>query len=306
MTESPMKDRDATILIVDDDPLIVVTATKALDSLGKVVFALNGTNALKLANEQLPDVILLDEGLPDMTGFEVCSALKANPTTASIPIIFVTSRSEDGFEEKVFDQGAADYISKPINPRVMVARASLQLNYVKALRSLEYLTLTDALTGLHNRRSFDAKFNMEFKRAKRSKLPISVLMIDIDQFKKYNDHFGHIVGDLCIQKVAQILLDAIGRPTDFIARYGGEEFVVVLPDTGIKGAQHFADRLLQDVVDSHIPHAPDSLREMVTVSIGYHSVLPNHDDKAVDLLDIADNALFEAKNNGRACAYTIK
>lgn len=301
---SSSKVKNSTILIVDDDPLMIVAVSKALCDLGKVIFALNGIDALKVVNEQLPDIILLDVGMPEMDGFEVCAALKANKKTSSIPIIFITSHSENGFEERVFEQGAADYINKPINPRVMVARTTLQLNYANALKELEYLSLTDKLTGLHNRRSFDEKFDLEFKRARRSKLPISVLMIDIDQFKKYNDHFGHIVGDSCIQRVSEILLNAIRRPADFTARYGGEEFVVVLPDTDRKGAEHFAEGLLQDVIKSQIPHAPTANRKMVTVSIGYYSVLPTIGDKAIELLDIADTALFQAKNKGRACAFS--
>lgn len=296
---------EATILIVDDDPSIIVATSKALGGLGQVLFATNGQNALALAEEKLPDVILLDAEMPGMSGFEVCKLLKSNKETVNIPIVFITSHTEDGFEEKVFDCGASDYISKPLNPRVVVARTGLQLNYVRALRRLEYLSLTDDLSGLHNRRSFDEKFALEFNRAKRAKIPISLLMLDIDQFKKYNDHFGHIVGDLCIQKISNILLESIGRPSDFVARYGGEEFSIVLPDTDLRGAKHFAEKLLQKVNSSKMPHAPSAQRENVTISIGYNSMVPSIDSRPKELLDFADGALFEAKNNGRACICSI-
>ena len=295
---------EATILIVDDDPLIIVAASKALHGLGKIIFAINGKNALQLAAEQKPDVILLDAEMPDMNGFEVCASLKANSVTSSIPIIFVTSRSEEGFEEQVFDQGAADYINKPINPKVMVARTSLQLNYVNALKRLERLSLTDELSGLNNRRSFDETLRMEFSRAKRGERPISLLMIDIDEFKKYNDHFGHIAGDECIQQIAKILFDSAGRPTDFVARYGGEEFAIILPDTDLKGAKHFANVILERIVDNNILHAPKANSSKVTVSIGYFSLIPAIADESLQLLKIADDALFEAKTRGRGCAHS--
>jgi len=302
MSQVTEKKTSPTILIVDDDPAIIVSTSKALKGLGQIIFAVNGKSALSLAQEKLPDVILLDAEMPEMNGFEVCKELKLNKDTADIPVIFITSRTEDGFEEQVFNQGASDYISKPLNPHVVVARTSLQINYRRALKRLEYLSITDGLTGLHNRRSFDEKFALEFKRAKRTHIPIALLMLDIDQFKQYNDQFGHIVGDTCIQKIAELLQDSTQRPSDFVTRYGGEEFTIVLPDTDLKGAAHFAQSLLKRVTDAKIPHAPNAQRELVTVSIGYNAISPPFEVAPEWLLESADAALFKAKQSGRACA----
>ncbi|AZQ85636.1 diguanylate cyclase [Colwellia sp. Arc7-635] len=295
---------DVTILIVDDDPSIIVTTSKALNGLGKIIFATNGSDALMLAETKLPDVILLDAEMPDMDGFEVCMNLKKKERTAHIPIIFITSHSGSDFEMKVFDAGASDYINKPLNPRVVLARASLQLNYKRALESLEHLSLTDSLTGLFNRRAFDKKFSLEFTRAQRSGIPITLLMLDIDEFKKYNDHFGHIMGDTCIQQTAGALLETIQRTTDFVARYGGEEFAIVLPDTNLEGAKYFANSILNTMLSLDISHAPTAKRNNVTLSIGYYSLIPTHKDSYESLLKVTDAALFKAKENGRACIYT--
>jgi len=293
--------KDVKILIVDDDPSIIMATSKALNGLGKIIFAVNGADALVLAEKELPDVILLDAEMPNMNGFEVCAGLKAKKETSSIPIIFITSHSGSDFEIKVFDHGASDYINKPLNPRVVLARTNLQLNYKRALEKLEYLSLTDGLTGLLNRRAFDERFLLEFTRAQRVCRPISLLMIDIDEFKKYNDHFGHVQGDTCIQQTAKVLLDVSQRTTDFVTRYGGEEFTIVLPDTDMKGAKHFATHILNHMLALDIAHAPSAQRKMVTLSIGCSSIIPNHNDNPKELLSTSDAALFDAKNSGRAC-----
>lgn len=295
---------DLTILIIDDDPSIIVTTSKALNGLGKIIFATNGSDALRLAEEKLPDVILLDAEMPDMNGFEVCMNLKKDEKTAHIPIIFITSHTGADFEMKVFDAGASDYINKPLNPRVVLARASLQLNYKRALEKLEVLSLTDSLTGLYNRRAFDKKLASEFTRSQRTRTPLALLMLDIDEFKKYNDHFGHIMGDTCIQQTASVLLESVHRASDFVARYGGEEFAIVLPDTDLEGAKYFAESILNNIVNLNIMHSPTAQRSNVTLSIGYASLVPSHDDSYENLLKVADDALFEAKENGRACIYT--
>ena len=295
---------DVTILIVDDDPSIIVTTSKALNGLGKIIFATNGPDALMLAETKLPDVILLDAEMPDIDGFEVCAHLKQKAETAHIPIIFITSHTGSDFEMKVFDAGASDYINKPLNPRVVLARASLQLNYKRALERLEHLSLTDSLTGLYNRRAFDTKLALEFTRAQRAGTPIALLMLDIDEFKQYNDHFGHVMGDACIQQTASALLETIQRSTDFVARYGGEEFAIVLPDTDLEGAKYFAESTLNHILNLNIKHAPTAQRSNVTLSIGYASLTPSLEDLYKSLLKIADSALYKAKENGRACIYT--
>ena len=129
-------------------------------------------------------------------------------------------------------------------------------------------------------------------------------MLDIDEFKQYNDHFGHVMGDACIQQTASALLETIQRSTDFVARYGGEEFAIVLPDTDLEGAKYFAESTLNHILNLNIKHAPTAQRSNVTLSIGYASLTPSLEDLYKSLLKIADAALYKAKENGRACIYT--
>ena len=216
------------MLIVDDDPSVIVALGKALQGLAHTVFAPNGEEALQQVREVLPDLILLDMELPGVSGLLVCKMLKSDPDTADIPVIFITSHVESGFEETVFDAGAADYIAKPLNPRVVFARVKTQLGYQQALMQLRDLATHDGLTGLFNRRAFDERLTEEWMRAWRHGHPMALLIIDIDEFKKYNDHYGHQQGDICLRTVACILYEGSKRASDFVARYGGEEFVILL------------------------------------------------------------------------------
>jgi diguanylate cyclase (GGDEF)-like protein len=293
----------ATILIVDDDPSIIMATSKALIGLGRVVFATDGASALELAESESPDIILLDVEMPGMDGFEVCYALKSKEATANIPIIFITSHNEQGFEEKVFDHGATDFINKPLNQRVVAARTKAHLAHKQAIDSLQVLSLTDGLTGLNNRRSLDEKLDMEWQRSKRNGQALSLLMLDIDEFKKYNDHFGHLQGDTCIKSFASVLLHSIRRPADFLARYGGEEFVIILPDTEITGAHFLGESIINNIIHQAIPHAPEAAREMVTLSIGCCSFSPSSKSSPELLLERADKALYRAKQKGRSCIY---
>jgi diguanylate cyclase (GGDEF)-like protein len=296
----------ATILIVDDDPSIIMATSKALDGLGRIVFATDGVSALKLAESEAPDIILLDVEMPGMSGFEVCNVLQAEEKTASIPIIFITSHNESGFEEKVFDHGATDFIQKPLNQRVVAARTKAHLAHKQALDRLQSLSLTDSLSGLNNRRAFDEKLAMEWQRAKRTGQSLSLLMLDIDEFKKYNDHFGHLQGDICLKDFADVLFNSIRRPTDFVARYGGEEFVIILPDTELIGANHLGETILRNITKQAMPHAPDAVREIVTLSIGCCTFSSSTNSSPESLLETADKALYLAKQNGRCCIYTAK
>jgi diguanylate cyclase (GGDEF)-like protein len=296
----------ATILIVDDDPSIIMATSKALDGLGRIVFATDGVSALKLAESEAPDIILLDVEMPGMNGFDVCKTLQTNDKTANIPIIFITSHNSSGFEEKVFDHGATDFIQKPLNQRVVAARTKAHIAHKQAIDRLQLLSLTDSLSGLHNRRAFDEKLAMEWQRAKRSGQPLSLLMLDIDEFKKYNDHFGHVQGDTCIRDFADILFSSIRRPADFIARFGGEEFVIILPETDINGASHLGESIINNIMKQAIPHAPEAKREIVTLSIGCCDISTSTYDSSESLLETADKALYQAKQNGRCCIHKAK
>lgn len=294
----------ATIMIVDDDPSIIMATSKALDGLGRIIFATDGVSALQLAENEIPDIILLDVEMPGMSGFEVCDALKAEEHTANIPIIFITSHNDSGFEEKVFEHGATDFISKPLNHRVVAARIKAHVAHKQAIDRLQSLSLTDGLTGLNNRRALDEKLAIEWQRAKRSGQSLSLLMLDIDEFKKYNDHFGHLQGDDCIRSFVNVLSKSVRRPADFTARYGGEEFVIILPDTEITGAQLIGESIINSVVEQAMPHAPTAERKIVTLSIGCCAFSSATSTGPESLLETADKALYLAKQQGRCCIQT--
>lgn len=194
----------ADILIIDDDPSIVVALNKTLNKLGRIRFAGEAKKGFAMIEQCCPDLILLDMELPGINGLELCSILKNDNRFKHIPVLFITSHIELFLEEAVFDTGAADYIVKPLRPRVVAARVQTHLNYQKALRSLENLVRTDSMTGLSNRRSFDEQIIKELRRARREQNSLTIALIDIDEFKKYNDYFGHLEGDTCIKQIAEV------------------------------------------------------------------------------------------------------
>ncbi|PKF63376.1 diguanylate cyclase response regulator [Psychromonas sp. psych-6C06] len=296
-------DELADILIIDDDPSVIITLNKVLNKIGRIRFAADAKQAFAMISGRHPDLILLDVELPDMRGLEVCTLLKSNAEMQNIPVLFITSNIEVGFEEKVFDVGGADYITKPLNPRVVAARVNTHLNYQRAIGLLENLAHKDSLTGLDNRRSFDEQLAIEFKRSRRENTPLTIVMIDIDQFKKYNDHFGHVEGDMCLKNIASILMQTARRPTDFVARYGGEEFAFIFPDTDQQGAQVLLSQLLKNIENVGIVHSPEAQYGHVTISIGYSTYLPDQAKKknSVDwkVVNVADQALYQSKQNGR-------
>ncbi|MGL1447309.1 GGDEF domain-containing response regulator [Vibrio parahaemolyticus] len=301
-----MGDNPPEILIIDDDNSVVIVLHKVLQDFGRVRFAATGSQALDMIKEIRPDLILLDVELPDINGLELCLMLKENMLTSSIPVLFITSKIDTGFEEKVFDAGAADYIVKPLKPRVVAARVQTHLAYHQALVQLNKLAHTDSLSGLPNRLAFDEQLDIEFRRARRQHEPLAVVMIDIDEFKKYNDYFGHVEGDDCIRLIGRGLRKATKRPADFVARYGGEEFALLLPHTDSKGAQALITHLMENIASLCIKHAPEAIYPFVTVSIGFTAIEPLCCDfdsvSPLDIVERADKALYQSKHDGRNCA----
>ena len=257
-----------SILLVDDDPATIQWLGRMLADVGTVRFASNGEDALRLARESAPDLILLDAEMPGMSGFQVCEALKADPALANVPVIFVTSHSDPAFEVSGFDAGAADFIAKPVSAPLVLARVKTQLRVKHMADELRRIATIDALTGVANRRRFDESLEREWHRARRSGAPLALLMIDVDHFKLFNDRYGHPAGDICLSAVAQALTGASLRPADLVARYGGEEFVVLLPQTPRCGAEHVARAALDAVEALVIAHDASLTAPHITVSVG--------------------------------------
>ena len=259
------------------------------------------------------DLILMDLMMPEMDGIQACHEIKSNPRFLDVPIIMVTAEESAESLKDAFDAGAIDYVNKPVNRVELAARvkSALRLKYEtdrRKARELELLELTeqlrklsvvDGLTGIANRRNFDEELTRIWRRAQREAAPVSLVLIDIDHFKKYNDHYGHLAGDDCLRRVAQALQHAVKRPFDLVARYGGEEFAVVLPDTGIPGAKRLAEEMRKAVELLEIAHAASAVSGRVTISSGVAAIAPEAGAQPDMLIAAADACLYEAKLAGR-------
>lgn len=288
-----------TILIIDDMPVNIRILSDLLMDEHEVLFATNGADGLQRAQSDLPDLILLDIMMPDIDGYEVCRRLKATPETAAIPIIFVTALGQEADEAKGLQAGAIDYITKPISPPIVKARVRNHLKLKRYQDMLAGLALLDGLTGIPNRRRFDDALQLEWHRAKRTGSPVSLLMIDIDFFKLYNDTYGHLAGDDCLRLIAQAMHEVVHRGGDLVARYGGEEFACILAETDAAGARPVADRIIDVIHSLAIPHSASTVAPHVTVSIGCCTIKPTNDHSAEHLVACADQNLYQAKQTGR-------
>ncbi|MBE1301295.1 MAG: diguanylate cyclase [Alteromonadaceae bacterium] len=297
--ESQQENEKQTVLVVDDAISNIKMLGEILRDECNVIFATNGKTALAQAQKMRPDLILLDVIMPEMDGYEVCRLLKENNYTSHIPIIFVTALDNIQDEEKGLELGAIDYITKPFHPPIIKMRIRNHLELVQHRERLKMLSTTDGLTGIANRRRFDDLLNKEWRRAFREREFISILLIDIDNFKKYNDFYGHLQGDECLRHVAQALSQSQKRDTDVIARYGGEEFASILPNTDLIGAESFAQKLMEKIEELNIPHQNNADFGRITLSIGIASVKPQDNVQIEDIISFADGCLYEAKENGR-------
>ena len=289
-----------TVLVVDDSPDELLLVSGLLHDYYDVKIANNGEKALKIAADHPPDLILLDVMMPGMDGLEVCKRLKRNPLTEKIPVIFVTAKNEECDEELGLNLGAVDYIAKPFSIPIALARIRNHIRLKQQTDMLESMSLADALTKMPNRHRLDATINAEWKRATREQTQLSMLMIDIDYFKQYNDEYGHSAGDACLQTVAAVLMAGVSRPGDLVARYGGEEFVVILSETDLEAAAHIAKRLCKCIRDLKLPHSHSGVEPYVTVSIGCATIIPSREASSPKaLFDEADKMLYKAKNSGR-------
>jgi len=293
-----------SILIVDDEKLNIIALTHILTEDYTVYAAKNGSDALEIAAEYLPDVILLDVLMPEMDGFEVLSRLKSNEQTKEIPVIFVTGLNTPEGEAEGLALGAADYISKPYSSAIVKLRIRNQIQMLNLLNMTRHLSVTDQLTGISNRRDFDYRMRLEWERASRDRSFISLLLIDIDKFKAYNDSYGHLQGDSALQIIAEVIACSLKRSVDFVARWGGEEFAVLLPATALSGALSVAEHIRKNVEHAPIPRAGGPPTR-VTVSIGVNSCIPEPETLGHEFVIGADQALYDAKAQGRnkASAY---
>ena len=295
--------RPPRLLVVDDQPVNVQALYQAFSADHQVLMATSGAQALKVAQSRQPDLILLDVVMPGIDGYEVCRRLKVDERTRDIPVIFVTGHDDAEAEVRGLEAGAVDFISKPIHPTVVRARVRNHLTLKAQSDLLRQWVYIDGLTGLRNRRYWDEQLAAEWSRALRNGTELSVVLIDVDFFKRYNDHYGHQAGDECLRRVAQALRGALKRPGDMLARYGGEEFAGLLPETSLDGALEVARQLGAAVDALDWPHADSQAAAHVTVSLGVCSKLAGTSaGDAARLVAGADVQLYQAKQQGRARA----
>ncbi len=308
MTQTLMAIAPQRILLVDDVPANLDVLLEHLKDLSCILrVATSGEDALRLAEKEPPDLILLDIMMPGMDGYEVLRRLKANRATRNVAVIFVTAMSDSLDEARGLDMGAVDYIAKPFVVPVLKARVKNHLELKRKSDLLEELALADGLTGIGNRRQFEQVLKQEWARCARGGHALSLLMIDVDHFKQFNDHYGHGSGDDCLRRVAKALAKAVQRPGDLVARYGGEEFAVLLPETSSEHALKIADSLCTAVRALDIEHQASSCLDKVSVSIGCWTQVPSVQDDMSALVCAADKALYQAKQKGRnqACMHAV-
>jgi diguanylate cyclase (GGDEF)-like protein len=294
------------LLVVDDQPVNIQTLYQIFADDHEVFMATSGEQALALCRDKQPDLVLLDVIMPGMDGLETCQRLKEDDDTADIPVIFVTSQNSPEEETHGLEVGAVDFISKPVNPAVVRARVKTQLTLKAQTDALRMLASLDGLTGVPNRRIFDERLDAEWRACRRSGSPLSLLMVDVDHFKLYNDHYGHLDGDQCLKAVASALASSVERGRDMLARFGGEEFVCLLPDTDLEGAKHIAEKLRQAVEGLAIPHVESKTAATVTVSLGVATTAQCDALEPPDLLKVADEQLYLAKQSGRNRVFGVQ
>ena len=289
------------LLLVDDQPINIQMLYQIFHDDYDVFMATDGKDALAFCQRNPPDLILLDIVMPNMDGLEVCRRLKADETTADIPVLFITAQTALEDETRAFEAGGVDFITKPVVPATVRARVRTHLLLKAQGDLLRAFVFVDGLTGVANRRRFDENLQAEWRRCRRSNVPLTLLMIDIDHFKRYNDHYGHQAGDACLQNVAATLKRGFGRSHDLVARYGGEEFVCLMPECDVAAGQSKAEELRQSVQDLDIHHEASPTKEVVTISTGIATIVPTDGQTPEAFLQIADKALYVAKSTGRNC-----
>ncbi|NLW79722.1 MAG: diguanylate cyclase [Ruminococcaceae bacterium] len=285
------------ILVVDDSLLNQQMLQHILQDDYAVKTAGTAMEAVACIQDFRPHLILLDIILPDANGLDILVALKEGAATRNIPVIIISGLDSDKDEEQGFLLGAVDYIRKPFKDAIVKARVNTQIRILKQIETIEQMGLMDALTGIQNRRAFDSQFQYEWGRAVREHGTLSLLMLDVDRFKAYNDTYGHPQGDKLLHGVAQTMRGTLSRSVDLVYRYGGEEFVVLLPGTGLEGAVAVAEKLRVAIKALRVPcgDTPTS----VTASIGVASAQPQVGGTPQPLMEAADQMLYRAKENGR-------
>lgn len=310
------------VLLVDDQPIVAENIRNMLTEETDIEFhyCQEPSNAINIAAELQPTLILQDLVMPDIDGMTLVRFYRGNDTTKDVPIIVLSSKEDPVIKKEAFQYGANDYLVKLPDKIELIARIrsharhymlqlernaaffalrEMQKQLQKSNAELERLSSLDGLTGIANRRAFDHALEKEWKNALRNQTVLSLILIDIDYFKPYNDTYGHLEGDECLLTVARTLNKLATRPTDLLARYGGEEFVLIAPMTNTEGARQLAENMQKGIEDLAIEHSSSEANDRVTISQGIATLTPTNDLDSSDIIHFADQALYQAKESGR-------
>jgi len=296
------------ILTVDDD-----TATRKMISRNlrfegyKIVEATNGKECLEMYPHLQPDIILLDAIMPGMDGFECCHKLQELITSPFVsPILMITGLDDETSVDRAFEAGAADFVTKPIHWPVLLQRVKRLIYQSHLYQELEIanqelarLAMEDSLTGLANRRRMDEYLEQEWEKSTQTRSLLGAILCDIDFFKSYNDTYGHLAGDFCLQQVTEAIKDSLGQRSHLLARYGGEEFVVILPEIDSNHGFAIAEEIRRTINDLEIPHKMSAITQHITLSLGIAIMVAQEEYSPRRLLAEADYALYQAKTTGR-------
>jgi diguanylate cyclase (GGDEF)-like protein len=298
------KNRKNSLLIVDDDKSSLMMLSHILQTEYTVRVASDGVSAIRIAEKYVPDLVLLDIIMPGMNGYEIFAALKNSGKTAQIPVIFITGLSNNTDEKKGLELGAVDYISKPLDDKIIKLRVHHQIRMINQMHVIEHMSMMDQLTGIPNRRNFDNRLRAEWGRSSRENVPLCLLMIDVDHFKDYNDTYGHQQGDKGLCMVAKVLTKTLKRTSDFAARWGGEELAVLLPNTDSKGGLAISEQIRKNIEAAELS-LDNGVITKLTISIGVHAHSPMQACSIDRFISSADAALYNAKGTGRnkVCLY---
>lgn len=292
-------EKRSIVLLINFDAPDFGVLNAILSEDNTILAAQSGDEGLALAVSEKPDLILLNIHVPSVDGFETLKILKSTPETQGIAVIVISDKSDEADEEKSFNLGAVDYFSKPFKNVIVKVRVRTHLQIINHIRKIERTGMEDFMTNIPNRRCFDDRMTMEWRRGIRERTPLSFLMIDVDKFKNYNDTYGHLQGDMLLKAVAKILESWARRPADLAARLGGEEFGLLLPNTPLESALEIAQNFRVAIEGLKIFTVDGKTETRTTISIGVAMVIPNDRMCAEDLIRKADECLYEAKAAGR-------
>ena len=296
-SSAPQIDDHSNILIIDDDPVLTRLLAGMLGSIGDVQVAHTGTEGLQLARQEQPDLILLDVAMPGQDGFDIISALKTDPLVRHIPVIFITGEVLPEIESHCLEAGGADYIAKPVNSRVLRARARTHLLLKKQADILADLAIRDSLTDALSSGVFEELLSSECRRSVWKRRPISLVLIDIDDFANYNEVYGSVAGDDVLLAIHKAISGLANNPGDVIARLAGDRFAVLLPEGGARDGAELAGRICSAVRHLNLRNSGARSADIVTVSVGLVSA--SEGAPAAELMATAADALARAKKSGR-------